>query len=88
MSQGLRPVDKTGRLPDWCEDEEGGGEDAGLEAMVAADDAAVEAAADVLVAAEMAEEAAELTGCGLEAAVQVVEPWRQLCRLMMQHRRH
>ena len=36
-------------------------------------DGAVEAATDALVAAEMAEEVAVLTGCGLEAAAQEVE---------------
>ena len=72
LSQRKNSVDKTGRLPDWCEDEEDEGEDAGLEALLAAD-RAVEAATDALVDAEMAEETAELTRCGLGAAVKVVD---------------
>jgi hypothetical protein len=39
----------------------------------------VEAASDALVPAEMAEEAAELIGCGLEAAVRVVEAALRSC---------
>ena len=32
LSYGVKPVDKTGRLPDWCDGDESEGEEAGLEA--------------------------------------------------------
>ena len=64
MSYGLKPVHKAGRLQDWCEGDGDEGEDAGLETPLAADEV-VDAATDAyaLVAAKMAKEAAELTGC-------------------------
>ena len=52
LMYGVKPVDKTGRLPDWCEDDEDEGDDAGLETLLAAD-RTVEAAADASVVAEM-----------------------------------
>jgi hypothetical protein len=39
LSQSKISVDKTGGLPDWCDDDEDEGEDAGLEALIAADGA-------------------------------------------------
>ena len=78
LSQGLKPVDKAGRLPDWCEDEEDEGEDAGFEALMALE--SLEAvAADGLVAAEMRVEHAEITGCGLRAALQVQGTALEVC---------
>ena len=72
MSYGVKPVDKAGRLPDWCDESEEEDENEGLEVWVAAEEA-VEAANDALVAAEMAEDLAYMAGCGLKAAVQEVE---------------
>ena len=59
LSYGSDHIDKAGRLPNWCEDDEDEGKDVGLETLLAAD-GAVEAATDALVAAELAEEVAEL----------------------------
>ena len=71
LSYGVKPVDKAGRLPDWCDESEEEDENEGLEVWVAAEEA-VEAANDALVAAEMADEVAVLAGSGVEAAVQEV----------------
>ena len=72
LSYGVKPVDKAGRLPDWCDESEEEDENEGLEVWIAAEEA-VEAANDALVAAEMAEDLAYMAGCGLKAAVQEVE---------------
>ena len=70
MSYGSDHIDKAGRLPDWCEDDEDEGEDAGFEALMVLE--SLEAvAADGLVAAGMEVEHAEFTGYGLRAAIQV-----------------
>ena len=55
LSYGVKPVDKAGRLPDWCDESEEEDENEGLEVWIAAEEA-VEAANDALVAAEMAED--------------------------------